>query len=479
MHCLLLPMLVAFFVPMGLAAQTPDTTLKASDLNTKTLEKLNTSYSRLNTSVNSQSQQLLASLQKQEGSIKGLLSGRDTTGAGKVLTNGTAEYQRLMQKLQTPVANPVPSLTHYVPGIDSMRTAIAFLSKSGLPVDKLQRLQALDQQLKQLQVNFQNADDIQNYVGARQAQLQSVLSQYNMQGRLSSMSKQAFYYQQQVAGYKDVLNNQDKQQQLVLAAVRQVPAFQSFWQKNSMLSQLFPVPGNTGTLLAGTGLQTGAQVGKLIQQRLGVSVDDGGKNAAQYLQQQAGNAQGQMDQLKQKLDNLNITGGGSSNMVLPDFTPNPEKKKTFFNRLQLGFDQQTTGKTAYLPVISTLGLSLGYMLSGKATVGVGASYLLGLGTGLNQISLSSQGAGLRSFIDIKAFKSLWITGGYEYTYVYPFSSLKDIRNLSAWQKSALIGLMEKYSIGKRSGNVQILYDALAQSAIPSRQAFQVRFGFSL
>lgn len=479
MHCLLLPMLVAFFVPMGLAAQTPDTTLKASDLNTKTLEKLNTSYSRLNTSVNSQSQQLLASLQKQEGSIKGLLSGRDTTGAGKVLTNGTAEYQRLMQKLQTPVANPVPSLTHYVPGIDSMRTAIAFLSKSGLPVDKLQRLQALDQQLKQLQVNFQNADDIQNYVGARQAQLQSVLSQYNMQGRLSSMSKQAFYYQQQVAGYKDVLNNQDKQQQLVLAAVRQVPAFQSFWQKNSMLSQLFPVPGNTGTLLAGTGLQTGAQVGKLIQQRLGVSMDDGGKNAAQYLQQQAGNAQGQMDQLKQKLDNLNITGGGSSNMVLPDFTPNPEKKKTFFNRLQLGFDQQTTGKTAYLPVISTLGLSLGYMLSGKATVGVGASYLLGLGTGLNQISLSSQGAGLRSFIDIKAFKSLWITGGYEYTYVYPFSSLKDIRNLSAWQKSALIGLMEKYSIGKRSGNVQILYDALAQSAIPSRQAFQVRFGFSL
>lgn len=479
MHCLLLPMLVAFFVPMGLAAQTSDTTLKASDLNTKTLEKLNTSYSRLNTSVNSQSQQLLASLQKQEGSIKGLLSGRDTTGAGKVLTNGTAEYQRLMQKLQTPVANPVPSLTHYVPGIDSMRTAIAFLSKSGLPVDKLQRLQALDQQLKQLQVNFQNADDIQNYVGARQAQLQSVLSQYNMQGRLSSMSKQAFYYQQQVAGYKDVLNNQDKQQQLVLAAVRQVPAFQSFWQKNSMLSQLFPVPGNTGTLLAGTGLQTGAQVGKLIQQRLGVSMDDGGKNAAQYLQQQAGNAQGQMDQLKQKLDNLNITGGGSSNMVLPDFTPNPEKKKTFFNRLQLGFDQQTTGKTAYLPVISTLGLSLGYMLSGKATVGVGASYLLGLGTGLNQISLSSQGAGLRSFIDIKAFKSLWITGGYEYTYVYPFSSLKDIRNLSAWQKSALIGLMEKYSIGKRSGNVQILYDALAQSAIPSRQAFQVRFGFSL
>ena len=479
MHCLLLPMLVVILVPIGLAAQTPDATLKASDLNTKTLDKLNTSYARLNTSVNSQSQQLLASLQKQEGSIKGLLSGRDTTGAGKVLANGTAEYQRLMQKLQTPVANPVPSLTHYVPGIDSMRTAIAFLSKSGLPVDKLQRLQALDQQLKQLQVNFQNADDVQNYVGARQAQLQSVLSQYNLQGRLSSMSQKAFYYQQQMAQYKDVLNNQDKQQQLVLAAVRQVPAFQSFWQNNSMLSQLFPVPGNTGTLLAGTGLQTGAQVGKLIQQGLGVSVDDGGKNAAQYLQQQAGNAQAQMDQLKQKLDNLKLSNGGNSTMALPDFTPNPERTKSFFRRLELGFNLQTIGQTTYQPAISALALSLGYKLSSKAVVGVGASYLLGLGNGLNAIRLSNQGAGLRSFADIKAFKSIWITGGFEYNYVYPFSSLKALNNLTAWQKSALAGLMEKYSLGKKSGTIQLLYDFLAESAIPSRQAFQVRFGFSL
>jgi hypothetical protein len=60
-----------------------------------------------------------------------------------------------------------------------------------------------------------------------------------------------------------------------------------------------------------------------------------------------------------------------------------------------------------------------------------------------------------------------------------FASIHSINNLDLWQKSALIGLMKKYNIGKKTGNIQLLYDLLAEQEVPRGQALKVRFGFSL
>lgn len=451
----------------------------APNINDKTIDKLSASYAGLNASVNNQSARLLRQLQKKETTLQGKLLGIDSSKAQQLFAGSQSAYQQLQAKLQTPITNPVSTITNYIPGIDSMKTAIQFLSKTGLPADQLQKLQSLSQQLTQLQGSLQNAGEIQNYATQRIAQLQSQLTQNGLTKQLSGMNIAAFNYQQQISQYKNILNDRQQQQQLILSAVRQLPAFQSFWQKNSMLSQLFPTPGNSGTLLSGTGLQTGAAVGKMIQQKLGTSMDDGGKSAAQYLRQQAGNAQGQVDQLKNKLDQLSLSGG-SSNMVLPDnFTPNSQQKMTFLKRLELGFNIQNTAATTILPTISTFGLSLGYKLSDKATIGVGVSYLLGLGNGLNQVRLSNQGAGLRSFLDIQAHKSIWITGGLEYDYMQQFTTIKSIDNINLWQKSVLVGLMKKFKVGKHSGNVQLLYDLLATQEVPQGQALKIRFGFGL
>jgi hypothetical protein len=359
-----------------------------------------------------------------------------------------------------------------------MQTAIRFLNTTGLPATQLQQLQTLTTRLTQLQGSLQNAGEIRDYITTRMTQLQAQLSQYDLASKLTAINTSVFDYQQRLAQYKNMLDDRQKQQQLILSTVRQLPAFQTFWQKNSMLAQLFPPPANAGTLLSGTGLQTGAEVGKLIQQKLGTALDDSGSNAAQYLQQQAGNAQPQMDQLANKLDKFNI-GGGSSNMVLPENPPNSQHGKTFFKRLELGFNLQNTASTSLLPAISTLGVSLGYRLSDKATIGIGASYLMGLGNGFNHIRLSNQGAGLRSFLNIKAVKSFWVTGGLEYNYMQQFDDFHAIRNLDTWQKSALFGLMKQFNLGKHSGNLQLLYDFLAGQQIPHGQPLVFRCGYSL
>jgi hypothetical protein len=448
------------------------------NISTKTLDRLNNSYASLNACVEKESMSLLQKFQKQESKLKNQLLQTDSNKAQQLFANSESTYQKLIAKLQTPVPSPLNSFRNYIPGIDSMKTAIQFLAKTGLPIDKISKLENISLQLKQLQGSFQNANDIQDYVTQREAQLNDQLTQYGFAKQLLNMNKQAFYYQQQLSQYKDILNDQQKQEQLILATIRQLPAFQSFWQKNSMLAQLFPVPGNSGTVLAGVGLQTNAQVGKLIQEKLGTAKDDGGSNASQYLKQQVGGAQGQIDQLKDRLSRLNVSGG-SSTMALPDFTPNGQKQKSLLKRFEFGFNIQNTNATLLLPAISTIGLSLGYKLNDNATIGIGLNYLLGLGNSITHIQFSNQGAGLRSYMEIKAKGTIWITGGYEYNYMQQFSGINTIKNLEVWQKSALIGVMKKYSVGKKSGNVQLLYDLLANHEIPRGQALVVRFGFSL
>ena len=456
-------------LPAATAATAPTT------LNTKSLDRLAKSYSDLNTTVNRQSQNFLLQLQQNEARLKTRLQGKDSVLAQQLFSPAT--YQQLMSKLQSPVSNPVSSLRNYIPGIDSMQTAIGFLTANkNLPLPQLQKLQALSQQLKQLQGSFQNAADIRDFVLQREGQL-SDLGRFGLSSQLLGMNKQTFYYQQQLSQYKNIMNDPSGQQQLVLGLVRQLPAFQSFWQKNSMLSSLLPPSGNAGTLLAGEGLQTGAQVGKMIQQKLGVSREDEGQNAAQFLQQQVGNTQGQMDGLKQKFDQLHLSSGNTT-MALPDFSPNDQKHRSFLKRLELGFNLQTTGPTTTLPAISTIGLSLGYKITNNATIGTGLSYLLGLGTAINHTALTSQGVGLRSFLDIRAKGSIWITGGYEYTYMQQFQKISQLSNIDVWQKSALLGLTKKYNIGKRGGNIQLLYDLLASSEIPKGHPLVCRFGYS-
>jgi hypothetical protein len=91
-------------------------------------------------------------------------------------------------------------------------------------------------------------------------------------------------------------------------------------------------------------------------------------------------------------------------------------------------------------------LSVGYKLNDKSIIGVGAAYKIGLGHGWNHMELSSQGAGLRSFVDWKLKGSIWISGGYEVNYKSMVNSIDQLKNLDAWQESGLMGLSKVFDV---------------------------------
>jgi len=51
--------------------------------------------------------------------------------------------------------------------------------------------------------------------------------------------------------------------------------------------------------------------------------------------------------------------------------------------------------------------------------------------------------------------------------------------VNLWQKSALAGITKKYKMGKKEGNMQLLYDFLAGQQRPVAQPLKFRIGYGL
>jgi hypothetical protein len=291
---------------------------------------------------------------------------------------------------------------------------------------------------------------------------------------LQSYNKEAYYYAEQVREYRQMLNDPDKMIQTALGLLQKLPAFNAFMKQNSFLAGLFSVPAGYGDPQAMSGLQTRDQVLSMIQSQIGQS----GGSGASAIQSSLNTAQQDINNLHNKLSSL---GGGSGGMDMPDFKPNDQRTKTFFKRLEYGTYFQTTPATAYYPSYSDLGLTLAYKLGHSNLIGVGASYKLGWGQPIQHIALSSQGVGLRSFVDIQLKKSFSLTGGYELNYLTPFTSFQDIRLLSRWTPSGLIGVSKTVSMKStvfKKTQVSVLWDFLSYEQVPRTQPFVFRVGYS-
>ena len=173
---------------------------------------------------------------------------------------------------------------------------------------------------------------------------------------------------------------------------------------------------------------------------------------------------------------MNSLGNGES-LDMPGFAPNPQKTKTFFKRLEPGFNLQSNRANGLFPVTSDIGLSIGYKLSPKAIIGLGLTYKIGWGKDIQHINITHQGMGLRSFVDVRIKWGFWLTGGAEWNYLSQFQNMLILKNLPAWQQSALFGLQKKQQIGKYKMTAALLYDALWHQHIPAGQQFKFRVGY--
>jgi hypothetical protein len=444
---------------------------------------------KMNKQLTAQTTKCLQQLMNEEARLKKKLYKVDSNKATAMFSGMDAQYKALMLKLQS-TNTPVGSTTsgQYLAPLDSLHTSLSFLKNNPSYLSSASQIGSLNQSLasvQQLQGRFNQTNEIQQFIGQRQQFLRTQLSQFGFSKQLAGINKRAYYYQQQLQQYKNMLHDKDKLKQEALEELGKLPAYQAFMQKNSYLSRLFGLPADYGSATAAAGLQTKAMINQMISQVGGMKASGGtggsGGQAggSQFLQQQLESAQQSISQLQSKVTQLALPGASQSSLVMPDFQPNTQKTKSFLSRLEYGIDVQTQKSSILVPTTADIGLKLGYKFSDKSTAGVGASYKLGLGNGINHFALSNQGLGLQSYIDIKAKGSIWISGGVEYNYWQTFSELSQLRAIDAWQRSALIGITKKYKISaKQQGNLQLLFDMLYQQHIPVTQPILFRTGIT-
>jgi hypothetical protein len=467
-----------------LYAQGSDSSIqKIRDFPNRLFYKIRTRACRLDNQLDKQTEKYLSRLAHKEARLKKKLYAYDSSAAEQLFASSPEQqYAQLAQKLKSDSAGALRSMgPEYLPYADSLNGMLGFLKSNPQLLNGTivlpDNLQQTFNQYRQLTSKLQDADMIKQFIQSRKAQIQACLAKYsNLPGGFSSIvqsyNKEIYYYSEQVRQYRAMLNDPDKMMQTALALLNKLPAFSQFMASHSFLAGLFNVPSNYATVQGMEGLQSRDQVMTLIQNQIG----QGGSNGSSFLQQSLQSASQDINKLHDKLSAL---GGGSGDINMPNFKPNNQKTKPFLKRLELGTNFQTAHTNYYFPTTTDIGLSVGYKISDKTTIGIGLSYKNGWGRDFRHINMSSQGASLRTYADLKAKKSFYLSGGFECNY-QPIPGIY-LGTLSSWSKSGLIGMSKIVSMKTKvfkNTKLSLLWDFLSYEQVPRTQPFVFRVGYS-
>jgi len=452
-----------------------------SKIPAKYLDKVSKQTSSLSGKIDKKSQKLLRRLEKREAQLKKILLSVDSANVQSFFAETQQKYASLSNRLLEKIRGPTGKMNgEYLAYYDSLKGSLSFLNsnKNILPAIKSGKLDKAIGDLNSLQGKLQRADNIKDFIRQRKQQLTELLNRYTSLPAsatriLGKYKTDAFYYAAQIRDYKETFRDPDKLQRTALTILNKFPVFQQFMKEHSELGGLFNLPGNYGTALALSGLQTRDQVQQMIAGQFG-----GGANVSQVLSQQVSAAQSQLDQFKQK---LNILGNGSGDIDMPNYKINQQRTKTFFQRLEYGTNMQSTKSTYFFPSTTDIALTVAYKLNDKNSIGVGASYKIGWGKDIKHIAFTSEGLGVRSFLDINIKKSFFASGGFEYNYQKPFKKVQQLYAIDSWQKSGLIGITKIVSIKSKvfkKTKLQLLWDFLSYYQQPQTQPIKFRVGYN-
>jgi hypothetical protein len=435
--------------------------------------KIDKKISSVNDQLTKKSLKYLVKFQRQERKLQQKFEKLNPGNATNVITNGDEKYKELSRKIKSKTGEASKVISGgYNPYLDSLGTSLSFLKQFNGISDKVKDpLKSFDL----LQSKLQESDKIKAFIADRKNQIKELLSKYTnlpngLRNQYAKLSKTAYYYSAQVKEYKEMLKDPKKIEQKALGILTKLPAFQKFMKQNGQLASLFRINENLDPVQSLAGLQTRVNVQGILAQRIAA----GGPNAMQVIQQNISQATNELNKLKDKINQL---GGGGSDVEIPDFKPNNQKIKSFLKRLEYSADVQFAKTTNLLPSAANIGLGLGYKLNDKSSLGIGMSYHLGIGS-IQHISFTSQGLGLRSYMDWKIKKQFYASSGYELNYNSAFKNIEQLKNYDVWQRSALFGVSKKYKVSKKvKGEIKLLYDFLANRHIPVTQPFLFRVGY--
>ncbi len=356
----------------------------------------------------------------------------------------------------------------YFPYKDTLQTSLSFLNKNKPDGVNEKQLEKANGEATKLDKNLTSSDKLQQYFRHRKTTMKETLTKYpDLAKSVKGYDKVNYYYHEQVAEYKKLLSDPTKVEDAASKFLKSNSAFKQFMEKNGALSMFGKIPSDWGKSIEG--LQTISQTKDAMQK----NVASLGANPKEIIGEKMKPMQETMGKIKSG-NYGNVTNAAD----VPDFKPNPLKSKRLIDRLEFGTNFQVNQTNTFFPATANMGLQVAYKLTPKLSPGIGVTYMLGLGNNWNNIHFTHQGVGLRSFVDYKIGKVVFIEAGYEKNFKQEIESVEQFKEKKYWQSSALAGMKIRYSVkGRASLTFSLLYDFLWEDNNPVSQPLVYRVGY--
>lgn len=405
----------------------------------------------------------LRKLARLETRIYRLLKISNPTAFQKLTSPGTVSFHDLYNQYGRESQQIRSSYDGYRDRVSTSLKYIRTISDSS----EAERANTTLDKLDELNGKVSEAESLERLIRERKSALVSeALRVAGSKKYLHKINKEAFYYAETLANYKSIFSEPGKAEALVTKLLGNIPEFHAFSARNSSLAGFFP---QNGAASAATGLQTRLQVNDILTERLS---DQG--SALQIVQAGIVAANSELLKLKAGFSGLSNNGEGE----LPSFKPNPQKSKTFGQRLVYETTLQFGKRRNFLPGSADLGIGIGYKFSRLGEAGLGFTYKAGLSFN-RKVLLTHEGVGWRTYIDWKIRGGFYASGGYEANH---FKAFRRFSDLDEWQRSGLVGLSKKIPFSKgviKGLNLRLYYDLLHNSHTPVSEAFIFRIGYKM
>ncbi|MBS1781030.1 MAG: hypothetical protein JST70_17020 [Bacteroidetes bacterium] len=417
------------------------------------------------------------------------LNVRDQKLQQRLLNKLARKEHRYLQQLKRKDSVAYANLQQHGSSYDSIRT----LSKNGTgtkrngfsnsSIDSLQRIAAF----------LQSKSSVAGKINASEynEQLQSAAAQANQNhyiwglieqrannlkntakaGRqVTGMNKQLFYAREKMKVFKDISNGPSKAEDFALETLHGELGFEQCLHPNNSNSMAsLAAKGASVSDLEKMGYPTKRQLTASLQQKFGNSL--GG------MQQKMGSQmQDYMSEMKKLQTARNAVRQTKTSLSAlrkpkkPEFKINPMRGLPFAQRIEKQFNWQTSRSTLDgKPAMLQASVMAGFKHTPKLSYGIGIATSIGLGQNWNNLRLSFQGLGLRTYVNWQLVYGVGLYAGYERMYKQAaFLDTKQAsneliptaHNTRSYNESILAGLTKAYNINSKwNGSIQILYDA--------------------
>jgi hypothetical protein len=438
----------------------------------KFIESVSQKAQKISSSVDAKTEKTLASFTKWEHKLLSKISKKDSAFAKQIQQQAKAQLENISTALKNPIR-----ISQYIPGLDSAATSLQFLSSITYAKEIKEKLSQSLENVELLKSQLQKAEALKRFLIARKNEWKTQLEKFGLAKNFKKLSKTVYYYQQQLAEYKNILNDPRKIERKALELLSKTKPWKDFFKKHSQLASLFRLPGvetENENMPGFAGLQTRVQVMSYASSY--GSHENANQNLFSILKQKLQSVSGSIESMRDKINGM--TEGADHE--IPDFRPNNQKVKSFGKRLVFGTNFQTLKSNRFFPTTTDLGFSLGYKLTDKNTIGLGTSLKMGWGNDIQHIKISGEGVSIRAFVDIKLHKLFFLNGGFEYNYQQSFDAISRIYDTKDWRESGLIGISKTLKMKSRffkTTRIYLLYDFLYKNSLPVSPAIKMRVAY--